>query len=238
MEYLWRVDEFDSKIFGFKVAKIVKLEPVQVENLVADLIKNKVVYATIRTQSDNFQLIDKLERCGFLLVDGIISLSLDISLKRHHKAKEIREARSSDLLQLKKLTTNLYSGTRITNDPFVKAFSNKYYITWVENSVRGEAADSVLVWEDLPAGRQGKDQILGYITLQKKGQIPLVGVSPKARGKGIAKKLINAALRKFRKWEVNEVLIETQMGNIPALRSYQGAGFKIASSYLTFRWAR
>ena len=142
---------------------------------------------------------------------------------------EIREASKSDTSQLKKMTANLYSGTRITNDPKTRAFANNYYLRWVENSVNNIAADSVLVWDE-------DGEILGYITLQKKGQIPLIGVSGKAREKGIARSLLNAAFAKFKKWGVKTVNIDTQMGNIPALRVYQGVGFKIVDSYLTFRW--
>ena len=93
-----------------------------------------------------------------------------------------------------------------------------------------EYADSVLVFEE-------NGEILGYVTLQKSGQIPLIGVSPKAQGRGIARALLNAAFTKFKKWGIEKVSIDTQAGNIPALRAYQGVGFKIVDSHLTFRWA-
>lgn len=230
MHNSWKIDDFDSSVFGFKVAKIVDLDSKNVESLIRDLIKNKVAYATYRVQANNFPLIHALEESGFVLVDGLISLSLDLDSIKPEIESAIREAKKSDLANLKKLTTNLYSGTRITNDPKTKSFANRYYTSWIENSVNGEAEDSVLVWDE-----QG--QILGYVTLQKKGQIPLIGVSEKARGKGIARSLLNASFARFRKWGVDTVNIDTQMGNIPALRAYQGVGFKIVDSHLTFRWA-
>lgn len=227
--YSWRVDGFDSDVLGFKVAKIVNLEPVQVKNLIRDLIKNKISYATIRVQSNNFFLIHALESAGFILVDGLINLSLDLSSTEPKIKTAIREVNKSDLAQLKKITSNLYSNTRITNDPRTRDFTNKYYMKWVENSVKGEAADSVLVWNE-------KGEILGYVSLQKKGQIPLIGVAESARGKGIAKELLNASLAQFKKWSVKNVNIDTQINNIPAIRAYQSAGFKIVDSHFTFRW--
>lgn len=232
MKYSWKVDDFDSGIFGFKAAKIVELGSKEVKNLIGDLIKNKVSYATVRVQSNDFPLIHALESAGFVLVDGLISLSFDLDSVKLKIESEIREAKDKDLQQLKKLTTNLYSGTRITNDPLTRARANNYYVKWIENSVKGEVADSVLIWKE-------GNEILGYVTLQKKGsegQIPLIGVSAKARGKGIASSLLNAALAKFKKWGVKKVNIDTQIGNIPALRAYQGVGFKIVDSHLTFRW--
>ena len=230
MKYSWKVDSFDSEVFGFKAAKIIDLGPKQVESIIKDLGKNKVSYATTRVKSNDFQLIHELEQSGFILVDGLVSLNIDVSSLERKIEPQIREAKNSDLLQLEKLTSSLYSNTRITNDPRTRAFASKYYVKWVENSIKGEAADSILVWSQ-------EKEILGYVTLQKKGQIPLIGVSEKARGKGIARSLLNATFAKFKKWGVKAVNIDTQMGNIPALRAYQGVGFRIVDSHLTFRWA-
>ena len=259
MKHFWKVDDFDWGIFGFRVAKITEIDSSgtakalsgRIETLKKELVKNKVAYATHRVLANNFPMIHALEQAGFILIDGLISLSLDLSSmepkKKGFKANQpgglIREAKKSDLSELKEITTNLYSNTRITNDPLTRGRANEYYKKWIENSVNGSAADAVLVWE-------ADDEILGYVTLQKKvlegtarrgsapeGQIPLIGVSEQARGKGIGSKLLNAAFAKFKKWGVKKVNIDTQMGNIPALRAYQGVGFKISDSHLTFRWA-
>jgi ribosomal protein S18 acetylase RimI-like enzyme len=232
IKYLWKQDKFDSQILGLKAAKIIDLNPTRVKNLIYELIKSKIQYAIYRVKSSNYSLIHTLEQNKFLLVDGLICMSLDISSFKLFIEPKIREAGISDLLSLKKLTSNLYSGTRITNDPlFSKEIANKYYLKWIENSIKGESADLVLVWEE-----NGK--ILGYVTLQKKGQIPLLGVSKNSRGRGIAKNLLFAALSEFKKWGVEKINIDTQMDNFPALKTYQRVGFKIVDSYLTFRWTR
>ncbi len=240
MEYSWKLDNFDWGVFGFKVAKITDIDASgstealarRIESLINELIKNKISYATYRVSSNNFPVIHALEGAGFILVDGLINLVIDISSVDLEVPPEIREARKGDLSELKKLTSGLYSFSRVDNDPLIsKNKANEFYEKWVENSLLGKAADSVLVWEE-------KDKILGYVTLQKKGQIPLVGVSPEARGKGIAKKLIDASFNKFSEWKVENITIETQMGNIPALRAYQNCGFKIVDSFLTLRWAK
>lgn len=230
----FKLDKFDSEVFDLKTAKILELSSEGVNEIIDEFSDNKIVYATIRVDSNNLNLIHALEGSGFILVDGLVTLSIDLSLINFDLAKEIREANREDLPKLKKLTTNLFLNTRITNDPIVKDKANNYYTKWVENSLSGEAADSVLVWEE-------ENEILGYITLQRKGvkgQIPLIGVSAQARGKGIAKRLLDASFSKFRDWNIKEINIETQMGNIAALRVYQKVGFKIVSSSLTFRWAQ
>lgn len=230
MMYSWKVDSFDSDVLGFKVAKIISLDPKNVRNLIRDLIKNKVSYATCRIQTNNLPLIHVLESTGFILVDGLISLIIDVSSIDPEVSPQIREAHKDDLPKLKKLTSGLYSLSRIDNDPLIsKKHANDFFLRWIENSVKGEVADSVLVWDE-------KGEILGYVSLQKKGQIPLIGVAESARGKGIAKELLNASFAQFKKWSVKNVSIDTQINNIPALSVYQSAGFKIIDSHFTFRW--
>lgn len=240
MNYSWELDNFDSEVFGFKVAKIQRVKSESVKDLIKDLLKNGIGYATLRIQSNNFSVIHALEKSGFVLVDGLISFSLMISdIEVTKIPSEIREANNNDLVNLKKLTSGLFSTGRVMSDPFIpKNKATQFYVKWIENSILRKVADLVLVWEekDLPAGRQG--EILGYISLQKKGQIPLVGVSIKARGKGIGKKLIEASLNKFKEWNIEAVVIETQIDNALALNLYQRAGFKIVNSFLTLRWAK
>lgn len=232
MRFSWKIDSFDSKIFGFKVVKITEItSPDDVKVLVKELINNEIKQATFRIQSNSYSIIQALQKFGFVLVDGLISLDIDI---QNHKEelgfKQIREAKNTDLGSLKELTTGLYLSSRIYSDSLIsKNKADKFFTEWVKNSILGKVADSVLVWDE-----EGK--ILGYITLQKKGQIPLLGVSPKARGMGIASKLIKASFAKFSEWEVKKVTIETQINNIAALRVYQDCGFKTVNSYFTLRW--
>ncbi len=240
-QYLWRQDVFDSEALGFKVAKIIEIESEgspraldeKIKKLKKELASKKVTYASFRVSSDNFQIIHALERGGFILVDGLITLNIDIfstPLLKRDKIPNVREASESDIKKLREMTRGLFSVSRVFNDPFIpKNNADNFYIKWIENSIKGKVADSVLVWEE-------KERILGYITLQKKGQIPLVAVSSEARGKGVGKGLTNAALVKFKKWMLSTATIETQMSNIPALRLYESCGFKITASHLTFRW--
>jgi len=241
LKYSWKIDNFDSDVFGFRVAKITHIEPGdssqllnrRVKDLLSELTKDKVRYVTYRIQSGNFPVIHALEKNGFNLIDGLISLEISIpNIEIEEPVDEIREADKNDLEKLKNLTSGLYSQSRVLNDPLIpKNRANEFYVRWIENSVLGKTADLVLVWEE-------NNKILGYITLQKKGQIPLLGVSSEARGKGIAKKLVKASFGVFKDWGVDSIIIETQMSNIPALRVYQDCGFKVIDSFLTLRWAK
>lgn len=231
MKYSWTLADFDTKLFGFKTVKINHVEPGSVDKLIADIKKSNIIYTTYRLPANNFTIIHELEKAGFILVDGLISLETKVSeVQARESDKNIREATKDDIVHLRRLSGNIFYFSRFYNDPFIpKRKADELFVSWVENSIKGRIADLVLVWEE-------KGKILGYITLQKKGQIPLVGVSSESRGKGIGKKLIFAAIAQFKKWGVDTVEIETQMQNIQALRAYQACGFKVVNSYLTFSW--
>lgn len=232
MSYSWKLDDFSTQIFGFKTAKIEDIKsPDNIKDLLSDFAKNSIEYSTYRVGANNFPLIHSLESSGFVLVDGLISMDAEISDARLEEVPpQIRKASESDLEELSNITQGLYSVSRIYNDPLIsREKADNFYKKWVENSVLGKVADKVLVFED--------EKILGYVTLRKTGQVPLIGVSKEAQGKGIAKKLLNSAFVEFKNWGVTVAKIDTQMGNIPALRADISSGFKIADSYLTFRWS-
>lgn len=232
-KYSWQLDNFDSEVFGFKTAKIIDVEIGGIKGLIKDFVKNKIKYATYRIQCNDFPIIHALEKSGFILIDGLISLDINVSnVEMRKPANEIREAKENDINELKKLTSGLYWPSRVFNDPLIPENKAKeFYMKWVENSLLGQADDLVLVWQE-------EKEIRGYITLQKKGKIPLIGVSSVYRGRGIGKKLIETSLNKFKEWRTGTIKVETQTGNIPALRFYQNCGFKIVNSFLTLRWAK
>ncbi len=233
MNYTWELNDFDTTILGFKTAKINSIEsPEDVAHLIKDIEENKIEYATFRVTANNFKIIHALESAGFLLVDGLLALQLTLSeeiTEMHHP--EVIEATMDHLNELQQLASSVFEDTRFYNDtviPIEKA--NKIYEVWIENSLKKTAADKTFIWYE-------NNTILGFITIQLKGHIPLVGVSKAARGKGIAKKMVQATINEFKKHNVPLVEIETQMANIPAIRAYQANGFKMMQSYLTYRWS-
>ncbi len=233
MNYTWELNDFDTTILGFKTAKITSIEsPEVVSPLITDLSDNKIEYATFRVEANNFKIIHALESAGFLLVDGLLGLQLILSEEitdMHHP--EVIEATMDHLDELKLLAGNVFEDTRFYNDPIIPIKkANKIYEVWIENSLNKTAADKTFIWYE-------NNTVLGFITIQLKGHIPLVGVSKSARGKGIAKKMVQAAINEFKKHNLTSVEIETQMANIPAIRAYQANGFKMMQSYLTYRWS-
>lgn len=239
MYYSWKLDKFDTEILGYKVAKITNIEASgdnvsilqNIHALNKNLKESNIKYATYRVNANNYPIIHALEKSGYILVDGLISLETTINLEQQDTNNHVRTATEDDLKSLLELAGSMFNNvTRYYHDPIIpKDKADLIYKKWITNTLHGTFGDAILMWEE-------KNKILGFITLDKKGQIPFVGVSKEARGKGIGRSLLYASFARFKKWGVDTLNIDTQMGNIPALRAYQGVGFKIVNSHLTFRW--
>lgn len=240
MRYSWIPLAFDTEIFGFKTAKIERIDSTDpniageiVKQLIADLRQNNIEYASYRLPAENTAVIHALEQQGFVLVDAMLGLEKILSLElQEHDTYPIRSATNEDVKQLGEMVRGLFLQTRFYQDPMIPIVkADMIYQKWVENSVRGSQADHVLVWEE-------NGTILGFVTLKNTGHIPLVAVAKDAQGRGIAKHLLSSAEERFIKMNLSKAYIETQISNIPAIRAYTSKGFRPIESFFTFRWVK
>ncbi len=239
MRKTWDIDYFDSEIFGLKVAKVDSTAFVDshlpeaekaIETMLDEFNEDKIEYATLRLAQGNYPLIHTFEDAGFRLVDEMIDFEVSINNVSYNVDPHIRKATISDLDGLKKVASESWQLTRFFNDSFLpRDRSILLYELWIENSLKGKVADEVFVWQE-------GANICGYITLKKDGHIPLVAVLPSHQGKGISRKMVQAALNECKNMGIDKSYIETQVANISAIRSYQSCGFKPISTTITLRW--
>lgn len=238
--FSWKLEAFDSEVLGFPVAKIISINAHEssfdadkvIQELIKDLRAKKIYYATCRVDSANFFLTHALERAGFILVDGFLSFEKILEDIPEDRQIEIRVGRKEDLKSLGHLGCKVFFLNRLYNDPFIpREKADSFYSRWTQNCLLGKAADLVLIFQD-------KRRILGFVALQKKGHIPLIGVDSEYRGRGIAKKLIKASFPYFLKWNNKIVTISTQLSNIAAIRAYTSCGFSATYSKFSFVWHR
>ena len=108
-------------------------------------------------------------------------------------------------------------------------------MSWVENDCRGRAtAVLVAVLNGKPVGYVAcllhpENSALG---IEAHGDIDLVAVGPKARGKGVGLQLVRAALAWCRP-HASRMIVKTQVINTPAINLYQRAGFQLAEANST-----
>ncbi|MEW6417914.1 MAG: GNAT family N-acetyltransferase [Nitrospirota bacterium] len=212
--------KWDSEFFKRKIGKLTGVSPEKkLKKLIQQAHKDGYKYLTCRLIIGKMAEIQILEEHGFYITD------IGVTWERYidqivEPTIMVREATIKDAIMLKSISKGLFSDSRFYNDPFFTyEEAERFYQTWVENSLRSKATRTFVV--------EGS----GFITCKKspknKGDISLIGVIPEAQHKGIGRNLIYKALGWFKNVGVNTVAVRTQANNINAMNFYRGLGFRV-----------
>ena len=171
------------------------------------------------------------EDAGFRLVDVRVELGRPSA---GDESSSLRPAAAADAPVLRELARANHRITRFYADPrFPDERCDDLYETWISRSLEGWA-DAVLV-----ADREGRPA--GYVSLHRLewgwGSIGLIGVAPDAQGRGLGRALVEGAVAWSRERGLERVTVVTQGRNVPALRTFEGCGFRVDDLGLWFhKW--
>jgi len=220
--------KFDTKIFGFKVARILtpKLSLAKLRSILNKLKSQdiRLVYWSSASADKKSQRAAK-KLAGFLSSEQITYL---IDLKKIARlpktSTEIETYRAkTPAATMKQLAIQIGTLSRFGTDPKIpKKLFHKLYYAWIKNSVNGTAANKILV-------TRHKNKIVGMIaisTKNKRGDIRLLAVDSECRGKKLGTKLVHAALNYFIKKGYPKAQVVTQKSNLPACHLYKKCGFR------------
>jgi dTDP-4-amino-4,6-dideoxy-D-galactose acyltransferase len=146
----------------------------------------------------------------------------------------IRAARESDIPALRAIAMVSHTDSRFYADGhFQRARCDGLYATWIENSCRG--------WADLVFVAEHEGSPVGYLSSHVRegvrGEVGLLGVHADARGRGLARNLVEATVDWFAERQLATATVVTQGCNAAAQRLYQSCGFSTASMQLWHhRW--
>jgi dTDP-4-amino-4,6-dideoxy-D-galactose acyltransferase len=219
--------EFDTKLFGFSVAKILPthLSLAELQNTINELQKQNV--RLVYWPSDS---IDEISQQAAKKLNGFLSseqITYLIDLKKISPpplvAPEIKTYQGKNAnTELEQLALQAGTYSRFNLDPNLpQELFIKLYHEWIENSVNGSIADRVIV-------AQHNNEIIGMVTLGEKndrGDIGLLAVNSNFRGKKIGTKLVHAAQAHFIERGFSHAQVVTQKANIPASLLYEKCGF-------------
>jgi dTDP-4-amino-4,6-dideoxy-D-galactose acyltransferase len=219
---------WDTNLFQRRIGELIPVA--QGSSYIKDVLKKAkkdgFQYLICKVKSQDTSFINLLESSGFYLTDigVILAIKTDAFFqeteRRDLKMKEsIRIATHQDMPELKKMIKSLFLESRFYNDPFfTRDEADRLFEAWIENSVKGEAADIVFF---IPR--------IGLITCRTKGknsgEILLVGVRKNHRGKGFGTLLVSAAMQWFEAQNSKLVAVRTQLKNIGAINFYLALGF-------------
>lgn len=230
MENNYKILEWDSQFFGYKVAylKPWNLEPARLKEIIADMKNNGVALAYCSVNPDDEVSNLSLANDNRFLADQKITFFTSIEDEHNYifsgNIMPYKSEYTSEKLKSLALQSGLYSRFKV--DPhFVNGEFEKLYAEWIEKSVKKNISDEILVY-------YLHDDEKGFVSLGVKngiGSIGLIAVDELERGKSIGKELMIAALDFFKTKKLSEVEVVTQKANYIACEFYKTLGFGVKS---------
>ena len=230
---------WDTEFFGYRIA--IVSEPSFTEKAFLEMLDAacdtgiECLYLLVSARDSD--VVRLAEESGSHLTDIRITLTQRLDASRQssqNRPASIRRAHEDEADILAKMAHDCFAETRFSRYlHFTEAQCEAFYGTWIEKSCRGWA-DMVLVAESEkgPAGF-----ISCHSEAEGRGKIGLICVHRAARGQGLGKHLVDAALDWFVENGANRVSVVTQGSNISALQLFQKCGFAITSVDLWFhKW--
>ena len=222
--------QFDTKLFGFKVARInpAKLTLIKLQKILEKLRSEKVRLVYWQSDSNDKASQQAAKKLNGSLASKQTTYLIDLKKTKppEGRATEIIKYRAkTPTPEMNKLALQVGKPSRFGVDPKLpKTLFHKMYYTWIKNSTNHSIADEVLVIKNR------NEKVVGMITLSiknKMGDIGLVAVASRSRGKNFGTKLVYAAQNYFISEGYSKVQVVTQKSNIAACRLYQKCGFKL-----------
>jgi ribosomal protein S18 acetylase RimI-like enzyme len=230
-----RLDEekFDSEIFGVRIGRLSAF-PASA-TVLSRVIREAEAdgfgqIVTGRIAAGDLARAQALAEAGFRLADVSVAFDHGLTGVAGNLEPTIRPVTVADLPALTDIAGRVFRGSRYYADPFYsKESADELHRRWITNCVAGRAK---VVLAEVIDGRP-----IGFITCgvaaDRSGSIDLVGVHPDHQGRGAGKRVVRAGLLWFSA-NADRVRVRTQATNYPAARLYEGLGFRLASSDLTF----
>ncbi len=185
-------------------------------------------FVTAKVSTEDIQIVGQLESIGFRLVDTAVTLETEILGHAPLSAVTVREARTEDRLIVEELARSSFRFTRFHLDPCVdRKIASEIKAQWAGNFFRGERGDFMVIAEH--AG-----EICGFCQLLLHDEkqtltIDLIAVGQAHRGVGAATAMIFFTPPSCGPLKRRQVT--TQVANIPSLRLYEKAGYRVARSH-------
>ncbi len=231
------LDQFDTEVFGSKVAKIFIEKNDKFNHLKkidAFINNNKFNIVAIFTHH-NYKLIHEIQLKNFRFIGTQCYLNLELAepilgnRKKYNNGIILYSRKKVEpLLNFIDIIKNSSRWAKDNN--VTSAFVHKYYSKWIINSINGYS-DKIFVKKD-------KNKIVGLLSFKltgrKKGKIDLLGVLENYQNIGIGKALIEYMKSFCFKNDIKKVEVVTELENMEALNFYINNGFSFTKYYLVF----
>jgi dTDP-4-amino-4,6-dideoxy-D-galactose acyltransferase len=232
---------WDSDFLGFGVARLV-LHDIDGASLAAQVNEAAAMEAQllyIVTEAADERSNTAARQVGAVLVDRKVTFRQRVapgSICWEPSANVKATTRFTAQLNYLALQSGEYSRYQ-RDENFAPGVYARLYQQWLRNSLSGELAHEVLVYEPpLAPAAQG---LLTLAVQAGQATIGLLAVAEPARRQGIGQALLQAAQQRAAIWQLPEIQVATQLDNVRACNFYRKCGFVQAQvQHIYHLWLR
>ncbi len=223
-------DDFVAGHLGRPAWKISAADAAEPSTVVAAAVGAGVGLASTRLAEDDTDGRRLLEESGFRAIGTLITYRLDLCDGFSNEG--VRVAGPIDVAPCARIAEVAHRTDRFHADPLIPGeIADAIKVAWVQNAFAGRA-DQVLVCDE-GGGVAGFNVCIWRPPI---GVIDLVAVAARARGKGVARRLIAAMAKDASGMGLEAIEAGTQENNSAARALYQRLGFLPARRQIDFHW--
>ncbi|NWG16909.1 MAG: GNAT family N-acetyltransferase [Chloroflexi bacterium] len=227
----------DEERWGVRTARAWGITADHLPDVLAFCRREKVVFLVARCAVSDLRAAQMMEAQGFRLMDTLLYYSRDLTQPLPPVPDSVRPACDGEADAVRMLAGRAfraYNGHYHADERLDRAACDAVYESWAYRScLSRQVADEVLV-----AAPDG--QIAGFITLRlngAQGEGPLYAVDPAAQGQGIGRALMTGALHWLKQRGARDMLMSTQVTNVPSQKVWTRLGFEPSHAEYTFhKW--
>jgi len=227
--------------FGFVTAKVNLVAGDDLAEALDWCEKNRAEFLIARLPTDQIQMVQAMERAGFMLSDTLVYFrkkNLETIASDLPTGYSWRLAQTGDHAEVEELAMKTfagYTGHYHADSKLKKIDSDLVYSSWAANScVDKQLADAVILIEN-------DQKIAAFATVKKvetyMSEGILFGVAPEHQGKSLYAALMSLAQQWSTNATLSQMIVSTQITNLAVQKVWCRQGFEPHQSFYTFhKW--
>lgn len=227
--------EWDSAFFGLRIGRLVPDAQEGTDlDAVARLDRSHFDCVWIDLDVASSHLLDRWSALGARMVDARVEFTRPLDQADASigplDVEAVTRWSDGDRAAVTALAVEQSGWSRLARDPAFAGSVERLYETWVTKAFTGEHQAFV---------RREAGAVVGMLTGKQDGDvawIELLDVDAEHRGRGIGAALVREFLERARAEGRREARVRTQLRNLPAIRTYERAGFTLDRVTLVLHW--
>ena len=228
----WLASLFKRRVYRLKLDPALIQAPASILRELSSRLQEGKVFCYAKVGTADLGGMGILESLRFNLIETNVTLKKKIGTTAGPAEEvDVRFAQDQDREGVKALAARNFIYSRFHMDPLIpRDLANEVKAGWAENFFFKKRGDNMVV------AYEGAS-LAGFLQLLYSGKdlvIDLIAVEEKFRHMGIARAMIHFAETALKEFE--EMVVGTQIANVPSIRLYEKLGFRVASSVYTFHY--